>query len=325
MTQPFDKLLVANRGEIALRVIRAARALGLRTVAVYGASDRRSAHVAAADEAIYLGDESGGLPYLDIAGLLEAAECTGAQAVHPGYGFLAERADFAQAVMDAGLIWVGPPPAAMVAMAEKDTAKAKAREQGVPVVPGVEGRGLSDAELAAAAVEVGFPLLIKAVAGGGGRGMRVVEDPAQLVDALSQARAEALGAFGDDGVLMERYVARGRHVEVQVLCDQHGNALHLFERECSIQRRHQKLVEEAPSPGLRPSAREAICAQAVKLVASIGYVGAGTVEFLVDDDSGEHFFLEVNARIQVEHPVTELITGVDLVQAQLRVAMGEAP
>ncbi len=323
MARPFDTLLVANRGEIAVRVLRAAHALGLRTVAVYGVADLHAAHVALADQAVCIGDEREGVPYLDIAALIGAAVATGAEAIHPGYGFLAERADFARAVIDAGLVWVGPPPAAMVAMAEKDTAKTRAAALGVPVVPGVQGRGLSDAQLAVEAERVGFPLLIKAVAGGGGRGMRVVQSADAVPVALQQARHEAATAFGDDALLLERYVARGRHVEVQVLCDQHGAAVHLFERECSVQRRHQKLVEESPSPGITPLVRETICGEAVRLVQAIDYVGAGTVEFLVDDDSGEHFFLEVNARIQVEHPVTERVTGVDLVQAQLRVAMGE--
>ena len=323
MHGPFETLLIANRGEIAVRIIEAAQGLGLRTVAVYGTADRQATHVAMADEAVWIGDEATAVPYLQIDRILKAAADTGAQAVHPGYGFLAERADFARAVIDAGLVWVGPPPHAMTAMAEKDTAKAHAEAIGVAVVPGVHARGLSSSELADGASRVGFPLLIKAVSGGGGRGMRVVHEPEDLAPVVALARHEAANAFGDDTLLLERYVACGRHIEVQVLCDHHGRAVHLFERECSVQRRHQKLIEESPAPGLTEATRQALYDDAIRLVLSIGYAGAGTVEFLVDDVTGERFFLEVNARIQVEHPVTELITGVDLVQAQLRVAMGE--
>ncbi|MCO4761439.1 MAG: biotin/lipoyl-binding protein [Myxococcales bacterium] len=324
MHGPFDSLLIANRGEIAVRIIRAAKELGLRTIALYGSEDRDAMHVALADEAYWLGDEADGIPYLQIPRILAVAAQSGAQAVHPGYGFLAERPDFARQVIDAGLVWVGPPPHAMVAMAEKDTAKNQALALGIAVVPGVEGRNLDAESIAQAATALGFPLLIKAVAGGGGRGMRVVTEPRELLSAWTEARQEAANAFGDDALLLERFVASGRHIEVQVLCDHHGKGVHLFERECSVQRRHQKLIEESPSPGLSPQARDQLCNDALKLVSHIGYAGAGTVEFLVDDQTGEAYFLEVNARIQVEHPVTELVTGIDLVVSQLRIAMGQS-
>ncbi len=322
-TTPFDTLLVANRGEIARRILRSARDLGLRTVAVFARSDAGAAFVAEADVAVDLGDEAGGIPYLDVARLLDAARRTGAQAIHPGYGFVAERADVAMAVADAGLVWVGPSPHVMAAMADKDAAKARARKAGVPVVPGVEGRGLDHAALAALAIaEVGFPCLVKAAAGGGGRGMRRVDNAADLPAALAAAAIEAERNFGDGTLLVERYIARGRHVEVQVLGDGHGNVVHLFERDCSVQRRHQKLIEEAPAPGLDPALCAALHDDAVRLAKDIGYVSAGTFEFLVDVERNTHHFLEVNARVQVEHPVTELVTGVDIVRAQLRVAMG---
>ena len=322
-TTPFDTLLVANRGEIARRILRAARELGLRTVAVHARSDADAAFVAEADVAVDIGDEAGGIPYLDVARLLDAARRTGAQAIHPGYGFVAERADVAMAVADAGLIWVGPSPHVMAAMADKDAAKARARKAGVPVVPGVEGRGLDHAALAALAIaKVGFPCLVKAAAGGGGRGMRRVESAADLPAALAAAAVEAERNFGDGTLLVERYIARGRHIEVQVLGDVFGHVVHLFERDCSVQRRHQKLIEEAPAPGLDDALRAAVHDDAVRLAKDIGYVSAGTFEFLVDVERGSHHFLEVNARVQVEHPVTELVTGIDIVRAQLRVAMG---
>jgi len=270
MHGPFETLLIANRGEIAVRIIGAAKALGLRTVAVYGRVDRGATHVAMADEAVYIGDEAEGVPYLQIDRILAAAATSGAEAVHPGYGFLAERADFARAVIDAGLVWVGPPPLAMTAMAEKDVAKAQAAAVGVAVVPGIQGRDLSWAQLQAGAEAIGFPLLIKAVAGGGGRGMRVVHAAEDLEPILALAKQEAANAFGDDAVLLERYVARGRHIEVQVLCDHHGAAVHLFERECSVQRRHQKLIEESPAPGLLADVRQAMCDDAVRLLRTIG-------------------------------------------------------
>ncbi len=323
--RPIRTLLVANRGEIARRVIAAARGLGLRTVAVMGRADEGAAFVAEADLAVSIGDEADGVPFLDGAKILDAARRAGADAIHPGYGFLSERAEFAQAVVDAGLCFVGPTPAVMAAMADKDAAKAAARAAGVPVVPGVEGRGLSLPALAARVVaEIGFPCLIKAAAGGGGRGMRRVDAEASLLAALELAASEAARAFGDGTLLVERYIARGRHVEVQILADGAGNVLHLHERDCSVQRRHQKLVEEAPAPHLDPALRSQLHADAVRLARQIGYTSAGTFEFLIDVEHGSHHFLEVNARVQVEHPVSELLTGVDLVRWQLRIAMGEA-
>ena len=322
-------VLVANRGEIARRVLRAARALGLRTVAVYGSADVDGAWLAEADVAVHIGDERDGLPYLGVDVLLAAAATTGADAIHPGYGFLAERADAAAAVVAAGLRWVGPPPEVMAAMGDKNAAKARAVAAGVPVVPGV-GDGVSDGKqdlgalAARALVEVGLPCLVKAAAGGGGRGMRRVDVAADLPAALATAAEEAARAFGDGTVLVERFIARGRHIEVQILADGFGNVVHVGERDCSVQRRHQKLIEEAPAHGLDADVRAAICADAVRLAASIGYVSAGTVEFLVDAETGAHHFLEVNARIQVEHPVSEAVFGVDLVRWQLRIAAGEA-
>ncbi len=320
--RPIGKLLVANRGEIACRVLRSAADLGIATVAVYGDDDRAALHVQQADEAVHIGSEADGIPYLNVRALIVAAERTGADAIHPGYGFLAENQDFAQAVLDAGLIWVGPPPQVLAAMADKDVAKAQATAAGIPVIPGVGGRGTDDAALLSAAEAMGLPLLIKAVAGGGGRGMRVVRESSQLAASIDLARREAVQAFGDGALLVERYIERGRHVEVQVFGDQYGHHVHMGERECSVQRRHQKLIEESPSPGIDDTLRRALWADAVRLVSAIGYVGAGTVEFLVDADRGEHHFLEVNARIQVEHPVTEKVTGLDLVAWQLSVAEG---
>ena len=323
-TAPIGKLLVANRGEIACRVLRTAADLGIATVAVHGDADADASHVAMADEAIYIGSEADGIPYLNMAALIEAARRTGAHAIHPGYGFLAESAVFAGQVGDAALIWVGPPAAVLSAMADKDEAKRRATAAGIPVIPGAGGRGLDDAALLLAAEELGLPVLIKAVAGGGGRGMRVVRQGSELAGAIAQARQEATQAFGDGALLVERYIERGRHVEVQVFGDQHGNQVHMGERECSIQRRHQKLVEESPSPGISDALRQRLWTDAVALVRAIGYVGAGTVEFLVDADRGEHHFLEVNARIQVEHPVTEAVTGLDLVAWQLAIAEGRS-
>ena len=300
---PIGKLLVANRGEIALRIFRACRDLGIATVAVAPADDRGSLHARSAGETVEIAS------YLDAAEHVRAAREAGADAVHPGYGFLAENADFAEAVEAAGITWVGPPPAALRAGGDKVAAKETARRAGVPVLP--EG----DPE------QIGFPLVVKAAAGGGGRGMRVVRDPAELDDALAAARREAAAAFGDDRVYLERYVERPRHVEIQVLADAHGQVVSLGERECSVQRRHQKVLEEAPSPALDPLLRAAMSEAAVGFARAIGYRSAGTVEFLLD--GREFFFLELNARIQVEHPVTELVTGVDLVREQLRIAAGE--
>ncbi len=322
MKRRITKLLVANRGEIARRIMRTAHELGVTTVAIFGEADRHGLHAAEADEAIFIGDEQDGLPYLDGARVIAAAQRCGADAIHPGYGFLAESPAFARAVVDAGLMWIGPPPEAMEMMAAKDAAKERAQAAGVPVVPGFSCDGMDDAAIGKGCAELGYPVLLKAVAGGGGRGMRVVEAADKLAETLTLARAEALSAFADERLLVERYVANGRHVEVQIFADMHGNAVHLFERECSIQRRHQKLVEESPSPGISKEVRAAICDAAVRLAHAIGYVGAGTVEFLVDADRGDYHFLEVNARIQVEHPVTELRTDTDLVAWQLRVAEG---
>jgi geranyl-CoA carboxylase alpha subunit len=315
-------VLVANRGEIALRVIRSARALGLRTVAVYSDADADAPHVRAADEAFRLGPAPVGESYLSVERLLAACEATGAGLVHPGYGFLSERASFARAVEGSGRVFVGPPADAIDAMGDKARAKAAMRAADVPTVPGFDGDDPSDAALLEAAASVGFPLLVKASAGGGGRGMRVVRQAAELPAALASARREAEGAFGSGALLLERLIERGRHVEVQVMADRHGTVLHLGERDCSVQRRHQKVIEEAPSPAVSPALRAEMGAAAVRAAAAVGYVGAGTVEFLLDDD-GSFYFLEMNTRLQVEHPVTELVTGLDLVDLQLRVALGQ--
>jgi acetyl-CoA/propionyl-CoA carboxylase biotin carboxyl carrier protein len=324
VTRVFDTVLVANRGEIALRVLRTLRALGIGSVAVYSDADAGAPHVAAADVAVRLGPAPAARSYLSVPAVLAAARATGAQAVHPGYGFLSENAAFATACADAGLVFVGPPPSAIAAMGDKIRARRAAAAAGVPVLPGADGRGLSDDELARAAADVGYPVLLKPSAGGGGKGMRAVHGPAQLADALAAARREALGAFGDATLLVERLVAAPRHVEVQVLADARGAVLHLHERECSLQRRHQKVVEEAPSPLLTPAQRARMGSAAVALARAVGYTGVGTVEFIVGADRPDaFFFLEMNTRLQVEHPVTELVTGLDLVELQLRVAAGE--
>lgn len=310
------RVLIANRGEIAVRVARAVQAAGMEAVAVYSDADAGALHVAVADAAVRLGPAEASESYLDAAKVLETAVATGADAVHPGYGFLSENADFARAVVDAGLIWIGPPPDAIDAMGDKARAKALMRDAGVPVLPGWEGSGPT----VAAAKDVGFPLLIKAVAGGGGRGMRVVEGPDDFDAQLLSAQREADSAFGKADVLLERYVTRGRHVEVQVLGDG-TRAVHVGERECSVQRRHQKVIEEAPSPAVDVDLREKLGAAAAAAAEAVGYVGAGTVEFLLEDD-GSFWFLEMNTRLQVEHPVTEQVWGVDLVDWQLRLAQG---
>ncbi len=318
----MESVLVANRGEIAVRVIRACRELGLRSVAVYSDADRHAPHVMLADEAVRLGPAPAGESYLRGELLVEIALRSGVDAVHPGYGFLAERADFARSVEEAGLVFVGPPSAAIAAMGDKTQARHRMREAGVPIVPGtVEPVRDPDAALAAAE-EVGYPLLIKAAAGGGGKGMRSVSGPDELPPALAAARREAAAAFGDDSVYLERLLVRPRHVEVQLLADGDGHIVHFGERECSIQRRHQKLVEEAPSSVLSPGERDAMGTAAVRAAQAVAYRGAGTVEFLYQ--AGEFYFLEMNTRIQVEHPVTEMVTGVDLVQWQLRIARGES-
>jgi acetyl-CoA/propionyl-CoA carboxylase biotin carboxyl carrier protein len=320
----FSSVLVANRGEIAVRVIRTLRALGIRAVAVYSDADAGARHVREADLAIRIGPAPAAQSYLDAGRVLAAARQAGAGAVHPGYGFLSENAGFARACAAAGLVFIGPPPAAIEAMGDKIRAKEIVAAAGVPVVPGAGRPGLSDKALIDSLNGAGFPLLVKPSAGGGGKGMRVVRSAAELPAALAAARREALAAFGDDTLLVERYIERPRHIEIQVLADGHGNVVHLGERECSLQRRHQKIIEEAPSALLGDKMRTAFGAAAVDAARSVGYVGAGTVEFIVPGDSPDDFwFLEMNTRLQVEHPVTELVTGLDLVELQIRVAAGE--
>jgi 3-methylcrotonyl-CoA carboxylase alpha subunit len=317
----FRKLLIANRGEIAVRVIRTARTMGLKTVAVYSEADRGAMHVALADEAVLLGPARARDSYLNVGRLIAAAQETGAEAVHPGYGFLSENAEFAHACAAAGLVFVGPTPAMMTAMGSKSGSKALMERAGVPLVPGYHGEAQDEAVLASEANRIGFPVLLKASAGGGGRGMRVVSASAELSAALTSAKREAKAAFGDDRMLIEKYVQNPRHIEVQVIGDSRGNLVSLFERECTLQRRHQKVVEEAPSPTLDAAQREAVCAAARRAAGAVNYVGAGTIEFV--SDGKDVFFIEMNTRLQVEHPVTELITGIDLVEWQLRVAFGE--
>ena len=318
----FEKILIANRGEIACRVIRTAHRLGYGTVAVYSSADAGALHVRSADEAVLIGPPPAADSYLNIAALLAAAKATGADAVHPGYGFLSERADFAQACADAGLVFIGPPPAAIRAMGDKAEAKRRMGAAGVPCAPGYLGEVQSDERLMSEAQNIGLPLLVKAVAGGGGRGMRLVREIAELPAALAGARREAMSAFGDDRLMLERLIEKGRHIEVQVFADSHGHCIHLGERDCTAQRRRQKLIEEAPSPVVGPAMRAALGRDAVAAALAVGYVGAGTVEFIVDAEL-KHHFLEMNTRLQVEHPVTECITGLDLVEWQLRVARGE--
>ncbi|MET9901817.1 acetyl-CoA carboxylase biotin carboxylase subunit [Streptomyces sp. NPDC006446] len=320
----FDTVLVANRGEIAVRVIRTLRALGVRSVAVFSDADADARHVREADTAVRIGPAPASESYLSVERLLEAAARSGAQAVHPGYGFLAENAAFARACAEAGLAFIGPSPEAISLMGDKIRAKETVKKAGVPVVPGSSGSGLTDAELIAAAREIGVPVLLKPSAGGGGKGMRLVRDTEILADEIAAARREARASFGDDTLLVERWVDRPRHIEIQVLADGHGNVVHLGERECSLQRRHQKIIEEAPSVLLDPATRAAMGEAAVQAARSCGYRGAGTVEFIVPGgDPSSYYFMEMNTRLQVEHPVTELVTGLDLVEWQLRVAAGE--
>ena len=320
-------LLIANRGEIACRIIRTARALGVRTVAVYSDADAKALHVRQADEAVHIGPSPAAESYLRGDRIIEAAKATGAEAIHPGYGFLSENADFAQAVIDAGLIWVGPRPDSIRAMGLKDAAKKLMQDAGVPVTPGYMGEDQSPVRLQKEADSIGYPVLIKAVAGGGGKGMRKVDAPQDFLAALESCKREASASFGNDEVLLEKWITSPRHIEVQVFGDTHGNVVHLFERDCSLQRRHQKVIEEAPAPGMDEATREAICAAAVRAAKAVNYVGAGTIEFIADASEGlsaeRIFFMEMNTRLQVEHPVTEEITGVDLVEWQLRVASGE--
>ena len=318
----FRKILIANRGEIACRVIRTARRMGIATVAVYSDADADALHVAMADEAYRIGPAAPRESYLNVATILDAARQSGAEALHPGYGFLSENADFAEACAGAGVVFIGPPPSAIRAMGGKSQSKALMEQAGVPLVPGYHGTAQDDATLIAAAARIGYPVLIKASAGGGGKGMRVVESAADLPAALAGARREGLSSFGDDRLLIERYLQRPRHIEIQVFADTKGAMVHLFERDCSIQRRHQKIIEEAPAPGMDPAMREAMGQAAVAAARAVGYVGAGTVEFIVED--GAFHFMEMNTRLQVEHPVTEAITGLDLVEWQLRIAAGEA-
>ncbi len=318
----FSKILIANRGEIAIRILRACRELGIATVAVYSEADRRALHVRDADEAVLLGGPLAGESYLDMQRIIAAAKQTNADAVHPGYGFLSENAEFAEAVASAGLTFIGPPASAIRAMGDKAESKVRMQKAGLPTIPGAQDLE-SDADFEQAARSMGYPLLVKASAGGGGKGMRVVWEPGALKEELEAARRVALSAFGDDRLLLERYFKSARHVEFQVLGDQHGNLVHLFERECSVQRRHQKIIEETPSTLLTPELREQMGHAAITAAAAVGYTNAGTIEFLVDPETMSFYFLEMNTRLQVEHAVTELLTGLDLVQWQIRIAAGE--
>lgn len=323
----IESLLIANRGEIACRIIRTAREIGIRTIAVYSDADAKALHVREADDAVHIGPSPARESYLVGEKIIAAARATGAEAIHPGYGFLSENAAFAQAVLDAGLIWVGPKPSSITAMGLKDAAKTLMAGAGVPVTPGYMGENQDPAFLAEQAAQIGYPVLIKAVAGGGGKGMRKVDAAADFIDALASCQREAAASFGNDHVLIEKYILTPRHIEVQVFGDTHGNVVHLFERDCSLQRRHQKVIEEAPAPGMDEATRAELCAAAVRAAKAVDYVGAGTIEFIADASEGLRadriWFMEMNTRLQVEHPVTEEITGVDLVEWQLRVASGE--
>ena len=318
----LKKILIANRGEIALRIIRACRELGIESVAVYSQADADSMHVAAADQAFCVGPPRSADSYLKIDQIIAAAEASGAEAIHPGYGFLAENAHFNEVVRSSGFEFIGPSPEAMEKLGDKNTARSMAIAAEVPVVPGSDGLVEDDDVAIEKAKEIGYPVLIKATAGGGGKGMRVAESEGELKKQLAAARTEAAAAFGNGGVYLEKYVTQPRHIEVQAIADSHGNVCHLFERDCSIQRRHQKLIEEAPSAAIPRDVRDEICAAAVRMVRGADYVNAATVEFIVDADN-RFYFIEVNARIQVEHPVSEMITGVDLIKEQIRVASGQ--
>ena len=323
----FKSVLVANRGEIACRVFRTARCMGIRTIAVYSEADAKALHVREADEAVLIGPAPARESYLDAAKVLAAAKATGAEAIHPGYGFLSENADFAEAVMAAGLVWIGPPPAAIRAMGLKDAAKSLMIAAGVPVTPGYLGEDQSPDRLQKEADTIGYPVLIKAVAGGGGKGMKKVDRAEDFADGLASARREGQSSFGDPRVLIEKYITRPRHIEVQVFGDTHGTVVHLYERDCSLQRRHQKVIEEAPAPGMDAATRKAVTDAAIKAAKAVNYEGAGTIEFIADASEGlkadRIWFMEMNTRLQVEHPVTEEVTGVDLVEWQFRVAAGE--
>ena len=317
----FKKVLVANRGEIAVRVLRACEERGIATVAVFSEADRTALHVRYADEAYLIGPAPSRESYLRIDKIIDVARKAGADAIHPGYGFLSERAEFAAACRDAGITFIGPSPEAIAAMGDKITARETVRKRGVPLVPGTD-KGLHDEDLVAAAQEIGFPLMIKAAAGGGGKGMRAVQDSGALSSAIGAARREAMAAFGSDAVYLEKLIANARHIEIQILADSHGNTISLGERECSIQRRHQKLIEEAPSVAISEAMRAEMGQVAVAAAESVGYVNAGTIEFLFDAKDNKYYFLEMNTRLQVEHPVTELVTGIDIVKEQISIAAG---
>ncbi|MFS8883206.1 acetyl-CoA carboxylase biotin carboxylase subunit [Synechococcus sp. R55.3] len=319
---PITKILIANRGEIALRIIRTCQEMGIRTVAVYSTADQNSLHVQLADEAVCVGDAPVAKSYLNIPNIISAALTRGATAIHPGYGFLAENAKFAEICADHNLVFIGPSPEAMRKMADKATARETMQAVGVPTVPGSRGLITSDEEAVKLAEKIGYPVIIKATAGGGGRGMRVAKDAQELLKMLRTAQGEAQAAFGNGGVYLEKFIERPRHVEFQILADSQGNVVHLYERDCSIQRRHQKLLEEAPSPALTTALRSRMGAAAVKAAKVVNYVGAGTVEFLLDKN-GQFYFIEMNTRIQVEHPVTEMVTGLDLIAEQIRIAQGQ--
>lgn len=318
----FKKILIANRGEIAVRITRACHEMGIDVVAVYSDADRNAMHVRMADETVYIGGAAPQESYLNGERVIQAALDTGAEAIHPGYGFLSEAPDFAQAVQEAGLVWIGPPRNAIEQMGVKTTARSIMEAANVPVVPGFQSENATDEDFQREADRIGYPIMVKAAGGGGGKGIRIVYEAAALIEAVHAARREALHAFKDGTVFLEKYIENGRHIEVQVLADMHGNTVHLFERECSVQRRHQKIIEETPSPLLTPAIRAQMGIAAVNAAQAVDYVNAGTVEFIADNDAN-FYFLEMNTRLQVEHPITEMVTGVDIVQAQLRVANGE--